>query len=74
MSLYSVNIRENLAQREPLHLHILCSVQLSLLVNLGTTFFSIALTKFCAFSAKDAALASLNGLFLAATSNNVHLW
>ena len=41
MSLDSVHIRENLALRKPLYLHILCSDQLSLLVNLGTAFFSI---------------------------------
>ena len=39
----SVHILENLAQRKSLYLHILCSVKLSLLVYLGTTFFSVAL-------------------------------
>ena len=39
-----------------LYLHTLCSVKLSLLVNLGTTFFSIAPAKFCASRAKLAAL------------------
>ena len=48
MSLDSVHMWENLAERKPLYLHILCSVQLSLLVNVGTTFFSNALLKFWA--------------------------
>ena len=55
-SLNYVHIRENLAYRKPLYLHILCNVQLSLLVNVGVTFFSIALAKFCAWSAKLIAL------------------
>ena len=33
VSLDSIHIRENLAQRKPLYLHILCSVQLSLWVT-----------------------------------------
>ena len=37
---YSVNIRENLVQRKRLHLHILCTVEQSLLVNLGTLVHS----------------------------------
>ena len=36
MSLDSVHMLKNMAQRKPLYLQILCSVQLSLLVNLGT--------------------------------------
>ena len=30
---------ENLAQKKPLYLHVLCSVQLCLWGNLGTAFF-----------------------------------
>ena len=63
MSLDSVHIRKNVAQRKPLYLHILCSVQLSLLVNLTTTFFSTALTKFCASNTKLAALISFSAFF-----------
>ena len=37
-------------------MYILCSVQLSLLVNLATTSFSVALAKLCTWSAKLAAL------------------
>ena len=55
-SLDSVHKRENLASRKPLYLYILCSVQLSLLVNVGTTFFSVVLAKFCAWSTKLATL------------------
>ena len=39
ISLDSAHIRENVAQRKPLYLHILCSLQLNLSVNFGTTFF-----------------------------------
>ena len=46
MSWDSVRIWGNVTQRKPLYLHILCSVELSLLVSLGTTFFSNALAKF----------------------------
>ena len=42
----------------------LCSVKLSLLVNFGTTFFSVALAKFCASSAKLAALTFSSAFFL----------
>ena len=76
MSLDSVHILENVAQRKPLYFadlmqwHTLCSAQL---VNLGTTF-SNALAKFCAWSTKLAALTSCSAFFLAATSNSVHLW
>ena len=34
------------SERKPLYLHILCKVQLSLLVNLGTIFFSDAHAEF----------------------------
>ena len=83
MSLDSVHILENVVQRKTLYLHILCSVQLSLLVNLGTTrllvnlgttLFSNAIAKTCARSAKLAALTRCSAFFLAATSNSVHLW
>ena len=56
------------------YLYILCSFLLSLLVNLGTTFFSNALAKFCAWSATLAELTSCSAFFLAAASNSVHLW
>ena len=46
MSWDSVHIWGNVTQRKLLYLHILCSVELSLLVSLGTTFFSNALAKF----------------------------
>ena len=39
ISLDSAHIRENVAQRKPLYLHILCSLQLNLSINFGTTFF-----------------------------------
>ena len=55
MSLNSVQIQENIAQRKPLYSHILCSVQLSLLLKLGTIFFSNTLVKFYARSATLAA-------------------
>ena len=71
MPLDSVHKLENVAQRKPLYLHILWSVQLSLLVNLGATFFSNLLAKFCA---KLAALTYCIAFSLAATSNSVHLW
>ena len=48
---------------EPLYLHIICSVQLSLLVNFCTTFFSNALAKFCAWNAKLATLTSCSAFF-----------
>ena len=38
MFLDSVYIRENVAHRKPLYLHILCRVEVSLLVNLYITF------------------------------------
>ena len=63
MSLDSVHILENVVQRKRLYLYILQSVQLSLLVNLGTTFFSNALTKFCVWNAKFAALTSVHFFF-----------
>ena len=63
MSLDSVHILENVVQRKRLHLYILHSVQLSLLVNLGTTFFSNSLTKLCAGNAKLAALTSVHFFF-----------
>ena len=44
--------------------HTLCSVKLSLLVNSGTKFFSVVLAKFCAWSAKLAALTSSTTFFL----------
>ena len=62
------------AQRKPLHLHILCSVQLSLLVNLSTTLFFSALAKFCASSTKLAVLTCCSAFHLATTSKSVHLW
>ena len=60
MSLDSVHMQENVAHRKPLYLHILCIVQLSL----GTTFFSNALSKFCAWSTKLATLTSCSAFFL----------
>ena len=53
-------LTENLIE----NLHILCSIQPSLLVNLRTTFFSVALAKFCAWSAKFAALKFSSAFFL----------
>ena len=50
--------------------HTFCSAQL---VNLGTTFSNV-LAKFCAWSAKLAALTSCSAFFLVATSNSVHIW
>ena len=50
------------------------SVQLSLLVNLGTTFFSVAHAKFYALRGKLAALTSSIFFFYAAKGNSVHLW
>ena len=67
-------MRENVDQRKPLYLHILCSAQVSLFVNLGTTFFSNTLAKFYALSAKRATLTSCSVFFLVASSNSVHLW
>ena len=55
-SLDHVHIRENLAYRKSLYFYILCSVQLSLLVNLGAILFSIAFAKFCTWNAKPVAL------------------
>ena len=49
---------------------LICSAQLSLLVNLGTAYLPDALAKFCVCSAKHAALA----FFLAASSNIVRFW
>ena len=63
MSLDSVHIRENVAQRKTSYSHILCSVQLNLLVSLGTTFSSNALAKFFASSAKPPALISCSAFF-----------
>ena len=74
MSLDFVELVENVAQRKPLYLHILYSVQLSQLVNLGTIFFSNAHAKFCTWSAKLDASTSCVTFFLAATSNSVRLW
>ena len=74
MSLNSVHIQEKVAQRKPLYFHILCSAQVSLFVNLGTTFFPNTLTKFCALSAKLAALTSCGVFSLVASGNSVNLW
>ena len=74
MSLNSVHIQEKVAQRKPLYLHILCSAQGSLFVNLGTTFFSNTLTKFCALNAKLATLTSCSVFPLVASGKSVHLW
>ena len=52
-----------MAWTKPLYLHIICSVQLSLLVNFCTTFFSNALAKFCAWNAKLATLTSCSAFF-----------
>ena len=73
MFLGSVHAVEILAQRKPLYLHILCSVQLNLLVNVGTTF-SVALASFFIWSAKLAALTFSSAFFLVATSDSVYLW
>ena len=74
MSLNSVHIQEKAAQRKSFYLHILCSAQVSLFENLGTTLFSNTFTKFCALSAKLAALTSCSVFFLVASGNSVHLW
>ena len=70
----SVHILENLAQRKSLYLHILCSIKLSLLVYLSTTFFSVALAKFCAWSAKLAALTSSSQSILHAAKITVYIF
>ena len=74
MSLDSVHIWGNVGQRKPLYVHVLCSVCLSLWLNVGTTFLSVALAELCARSTKLAALTSSITFFLVATSNSVHHW
>ena len=44
------------------------------IVNLGASYFSVALGKFWVWSTKLGALTSSSAFFLAATSNIVHLW
>ena len=56
------------AGEKPLYLHILCSILLCLWRNLGRTFFSLAYTKFCAWSSKLAALTSSSAPFFIVTS------
>ena len=56
------------------NLHILCRVQLSILVSLRTKFFSVAFPSFCTWSATLAPLTSSSAFFVEATGDSVHLW
>ena len=69
MFLDSVHIRENLAYRKPLYLHILFSVQVRLWVNLCTTFCSFAPAKFCVQVAALCRTGILKNYFLLYTIN-----